>query len=499
MTSLPHADRVRLEALRYAVNDEAISYLAIMRIFTGGVAGLLSDQSAAETAARLAQEGIELDVDTVEARLSYLVSHGNLARSPRETDARSIREYLSARARYQLTQRGELVHRQIEELLGSTESAREVSSEMLGAILEALQHLARYDEATLRVTAPDVVAREVTTLFAQFERLVESTRDFYTYLSQVLVRYDLSRGEFQAFKGALLDYLSRFVDEVALTMPQIAEVLGSLTATTPALLARADVGQRLLGVDGTRARRARGLDESDWADLRTWFLGASGRTSDAAQVRILATQAMRALLVNLRRIATVGRETSRYSDLLTLARWFDNANDDTAHALWAAAFGLYSCRHLAFVAGDDADVPASASWWVAPVAEVPLSLRVSGERAVRGRSGRREDFATVKAARLAERAAAERARGEALAELRAHVGIVATAHMSDEARGVLLELYARTLAANGSATSTDALNLGVRRTPGSSTVVISPSGRLELCDLTLELAHASAHGEGAVP
>lgn len=40
-------DRVRLEALRYAVNDEAVAYIAIMRTFTAGLSGLLSDQSAA--------------------------------------------------------------------------------------------------------------------------------------------------------------------------------------------------------------------------------------------------------------------------------------------------------------------------------------------------------------------------------------------------------------------------------------------------------------------
>ena len=466
-----------------------------MRSFTGGVAGLLSDQSAAEVATRLGEMGLELDVDMVEARLSYLVEHGNLARSPREAEARSIKEYLATRARYQLTQRGELVHRQVEELIGSTDAAREVSTEMLGAILEALRELAAYDDATLSITDPDVVARQVATLFAQFERLVESTRDFYTYLAQVLARYDLDRAEFQAFKAVLLDYLRRFVDEVALHMPQVAEALQAVAPRVPALLARADAGQRLLGVDGSRARRSRGLDESDWTDLRAWFLGEAGRTSDAAQVRQLATQAMRALLVNLRRIATSAGETSRYADLLRLARWFDEADDDTAHALWASAFGLYPCRHLAFCPGDDAaDLPATASWWRAAVAEVPLMLRTSGERAVRGRSGRREDFAAAKAARVAEREQAERRRARALDELRRHCGPLRTVRLSDDARSVLLDLYARALAATapsaggGSADEPRAdLRLQLQRTPGNSSVVVSPEGRLEFREVTLAL------------
>jgi uncharacterized protein (TIGR02677 family) len=491
---------VRLQALRYAAAaDETADYIAIMRTFTGQLAGLLSDQSAAEVAQRLADQGLELDVDTVDARLSYLVDHGNLARSPRETQARSIKEYLTTRARYQLTQRGELVHRQVEELLGATEAAREVSTEMLGALLDGLTALTRYDDATLATAEPDQVAREIATLFAQFERLVDSTRDFYAYLSDVLARFDLDRGEVQAFKVALLDYLQRFVDEVARHMPQIAEVLRTLDPRVTALVGRANSGQRLHGLDGAAARRSRGLDVDDWRGLHAWFVGDRGRDSDAHEVRQLATQAMRSLLVNLRRIATSGeREASRYADLLRLARWFDDADDDTAHALWASAFGLYSCRHLGFSADPTAEpVPATASWWRAPVADVPMTLRQHGDRVVRGQPPRREDFAAVKAERLRERENAERRRRAALAEVASHHGRLDSVRLSDDARAALLELYAQALAAAGGAlhggrTTATAVpehdrRLAVLRSPGSSTTIVSPAGRLRLVDLTLEI------------
>jgi uncharacterized protein (TIGR02677 family) len=491
-------DRLRLESLRYAVADEAVHYIAIMRTFTSGMSGLLSDQSAAEVAARLAGEGVDLDADTVDARLSYLVEHGNLARSPRETDARSIREYLTNRSRYQLTQRGELVHRQVEELLAASDTAREVSSEMLGGLLAGLRELSSYDDQSLARLEPDVVARAISTLFAQFERLVESTRDFYTYLSQVLSRYDLDRAEFQAFKVALLDYLQRFVDEVSRHMPQIADKLRALSPRVPALVARANVGQRLVGLDGQVARRTRGLDPTDWEGLSAWFVGEPGRDSDAAEVRILATRAMRALLANLRRIAaTREREVSRYAELVRLAGWFDRADDETAHALWAAAFGLYPCRHLSFVADEPEPVPTTASWWRSPVAEVPVSLRTSGDRMFRGPAGRREDFAAAKAARLAEREAAERARQAALAELSAHRGRLGRIRCSDEARAVLLDLYGRALAdaggplGSGKTAAAEAAGAGfrvvLRRDAEASTTIVSPAGRLEIVDAVIEI------------
>jgi uncharacterized protein (TIGR02677 family) len=498
--SAPPFDKLRLTALRYAVNDEAEQYIAIMRVFTDGTAGLLSDLSAREVADRLSSDhGIELDVDVVDARLSYLVQAGNLARSPRETEARSIREYLTTRARYQLTQRGELVHRQVEELLSATDEVREVSTEMLGGILAGLRALRAYDEQTLREVDPDVLAGQVATVFAQFERLVTSTRAFYASLSQVLTRYDLGREDFQAFKAALIDYLQRFVDQVARAMPPVAGVLTELDPVP--LLARANAGSRLITLHGSDARRSAGLVEADWHDLRTWFLGAPGRRSDAEEVRALATRAMRALFVNLRRLATsTDREVSRYADLVRLARWFDDSEADTAAALWASAFGLYPCRHLGFVADADGEsAPATSSWWRGPVADVPVMLRASGERRAAGATARREDFTAVKAQRLRERAAAEAERARALEELRQHGSDLHGAELSDEARVALLELHARALSAAGgplrhAAQASAALPDGrrvrllVHPRPGQSTVIHSPSGALELHDLALEIA-----------
>lgn len=493
---------MRLESLRYATVPEAAEYLAIMRTFTGDISGLLSDQSAAEVAARLAEQGLKLDADTADARLSYLVEHGNLARSPRESEAHSVREYLQTRSRYQLTQIGELVHRQIEDLLGTVEEAREVSSEMLGGILTGLTKLDGYDELSLAGADPEELAREIGTVFAQFERLVESTRDFYTYLSQVLVRFDLDRAEFQAFKTALLDYLQRFVDEIARHMPQLADVLVRLQPRIDALCARANEGQRLLSLDGSTARRARGLDPADWGSLHAWFVGSGGRQSDAAGVRRLATNAMRTLLVNLRRIASSAeREQSRYGDLLKLARWFDGADDEHAHALWVAAFGLYPARHLGVVADDDGDpVPATTSWWRAPAADVPVTLRRYGHRTAKGRSGRREDFTAARNARVAEREAAERRRREAVDELARQHGRLDRARLSDDARGVLLELYSRALTGHGrplgdgdeAEATTGGLLVTVVRTPGRSTIVTSPAGRLELVDISVAVEPAGA-------
>ena len=126
-------------------------------------------------------------------------------------------------------------------------------------------------------------------------------------------------------------------------------------------------------------------------------------------------------------------------------------------------------------------------------------LRTSGERKAGGGTARREDFAQSKARRLAEREQAEQDRQSALTEL------ITCAHaenlvVSDAARAALLELYARALSGAGGALHAGRmarsaaalpegrLTLTIARTPGRSTTVTSPAGRLVLEDLTVELS-----------
>lgn len=509
--TLQPRERLTLGALRYAVNEEAGTYLAVMRLFTTGISGFLSDQSADEVTERLREVGLELDRDTVDQRLSYLVEHGNLARSPRETEARSVREYLTNRARYQLTPRGEMVQRQVEELLAQTDGAREVSSEMLPGMLAGLTELVRLCEGGLDAADPTDLATRISTLFAQFEVLVTSTRQFYSYLAQVLTRFDLGRDEFVLFKSALIDYLQRFVDEISRHLPQLADQLVRVEPHVPALCDRADSTGRLVGLDGAQARRAAGLEAQDWQGLHAWFIGSPARRSDADNVRRLATDALRALLTNLRRIAAgADRHQSRYGDLVRLAGWFEESHDDRAHELWAAAFGLYSARHLSFAAEVEGDpVPSTRSWWESPAAEVPVGLRLRGDRQAGGRAGARADYSAAKRARLAEREAQEQRVRAAAAELATHAGRLGDLRVSDDARTTFLDLYAAALTRAGRPLGPDdtaraelrttgtSLTLVVRREPGTRVRLRSPAGMLTLRDLCVELESGGRRAEVA--
>ena len=109
-------------------------------------------------------------------------------------------------------------------------------------------------------------------------------------------------------------------------------------------------------------------------------------------------------------------------------------------------------------------------------------LRGQGQRAVVGRSARREDFTAAKMTRLAERDRAERERRAAIAEVVAHQGRLDRVRLGDPAREVLLELYAAALAAGvdgepAASIPGAAADLVVHPTPGRGTAVTRPSGR----------------------
>lgn len=485
-------EQERVLAFHHLAAEGADQYAAVMAVLAGDVGGLMSDWSAAELAPVLAERtGLTLDVDTLEARLRYLVERGNLARSPRESHARTIAEYQQVRARYQVTPRGERVHRMVAEILGERGDAYEISAELLRPLLDGLEHLARLDDAALAAASQQELAERVQTAFAQFDQLVESTRDFYRHLAELLGKVHIDRELFLTYKGALLAYLQSFVEDVRRAAPRAASVLAALTPRLPALCDRAAADR---GLDAAGVRRSRGLQVEDWAGIARWFLGDAAHPADAGRIVDLSVEAIRALVSTINRLSLpVGAEVSRCADLLRLARWFAQADDPTAHALWAAAFGLYPARHLGFTA-DDADIPPTASFWSAPSAHVPVTLRERGDRAARGRAGARADFAAAKARRLTERDATDRARRAAADELVAALGGEgSTATLSDPARELLLELHARALAAAeflplGAGTVLDhrlGLAAAVRRSPGRSTTVSGRSGRLTLHDLTV--------------
>jgi uncharacterized protein (TIGR02677 family) len=440
------AERLRLYA--YATAPEASSYLAVMRLFVGA---LVAEWSAHD----LAERGVDLPVEVIEQRLRYLEQHGNLLASPREVRVTSIAEYHRQPARYTATSLGVRVHRQVEEVLAAAGGAREVPRELLAAVAHRLTSLAAMSPDDLAAADPAAMAETVSTVFLQFETFAAAVTDFYSYVGSVLARADLDDEEWLGFKHLLLDYLETIVEGVTRHTAAIRLALERLVPLVPLVVERASAADpalealRAASPGGEGVERARGRAVEDWAELRAWFGTPGDRSSGSQQLRAAAVRAVGALLANVKRMnAASSRETSLRRHFLRLAAWFDAATPDEAHVLYTSAFALYGARHLGVLLEPEVAeaLPATTSWWQAPPAPVPVSIRERGDRSPRGRLVRVADHRAQKERLVAERRREDEQREQAIAELLALGDRLHEVRLSGPALQVLLELLARATA-----------------------------------------------------
>ncbi|MFD6548547.1 DUF2397 domain-containing protein [Streptomyces sp. NPDC058398] len=492
----------RRNLFRYVTADNAAEYLAIMDQFTQT---LLTDLSAAEVSEALAKRGIALSLEEAEARCTSLVRWKNLMPSARDPRVPTVAALRYTRARFQVTRLGGTVHRQVTQVLQMRDGAREVARELLGsmaALLSKILHQALHP----RTIDAEALAADVTTAFTNQSYFADSIRDFYAYLSSVLVRYDLAGEEYASFKGLLLEYVHLIDTDVSRHSPAVLKCLENLQPVLDQVLSALDSLPGLASAGGAPVERLPGRQYSDWAELLAWYSGSDGGMSGPAQLRTAAESALGQLLTNARRMLTPGGTGgARRSDLMHLASLFAQASVEEAHRGFSAAFGAYPARHVSF--GPDEVDPrdtASTSWWDAGPVDVPVSLRERGDRTARGRTARVPDPG-MDITRLQEEAAQElAARLAAGAELAA-AGVLDEAHLTPAARDLLLELVSMALAKEvglSQAVRVDDVDLNVAVVVSESdtdTVVRSDDGDTAFSRLALTACASGGNRPGDAP
>jgi uncharacterized protein (TIGR02677 family) len=470
-------DSARRDLFRYLTAEESAEYVKIMDLFS---ATLLTDLSAAEVTAQLADRHVTLDRDTAEARCKQLLAWGNLLPSVRDAKVATVAEYIRSRSRYQVSKLGGRVHREAVAIMHASDGAREVARELLGQIVQSLDRilslLNRYE------IDAEALAGEVTTVFGNQRLFTDSVRDFYAYLAGVLSRYDLGGGEYAQFKELLLVYIDLITADVNRHAPAVAHRVELVLTSIDPLLDALSTLPGLTLPDGTPVERALGRARTDWEELSHWY--ASG----PQQLRAAASQALGQLITNAKRLLdSSGTGFSRRADFLRLARWFAAADDDSSHRLYAAAFGIYPARHLLFGADEpDPRIGPTTSWWDDDPVQVPLSLRERGDRAIRGRTSRVPDPTADRRRLIAEAQHEAEQRRAAAAEL-AMAGALDGATISPAARDLLLDLVADLLARHRVEVTDHDVGLRLRAIPGRATVVHSPDGTTTFADLGLSI------------
>jgi uncharacterized protein (TIGR02677 family) len=347
---------------------------------------------------------VEADEQLAEA-LDQLVRWGNLRADIDTGRVTTVEDFHRKRSLYQLTAAGQAAEQAIafyEAAIGRRGQLQSVALvDIAGQLQALLVQAAEHDPD------PAKVHLLLLSVAERFSSLADNAQAFMSALRRAI---DFSDGDvdgFVAYKERLIDYINRFIADLANSGAQIAVLLASLE----------DAGhERLLGIAARReaadampdgAGDAESLTRAEehaldawrnrWRGLDDWFTSRdAGHPSQARLLRQAAVTAIKQLIdaVSLLNDRRSGR-SDRSADFAALARWFAEAPDDAAaHRLWRAAFGLSPARHLS-VTGDTADqwwdVPTGTPWGEAPPIRISPHLRRTGTYERRGKPSQVKD------------------------------------------------------------------------------------------------------------
>jgi uncharacterized protein (TIGR02677 family) len=368
------------------------------------------------------------------AALEKLAEWGNLRADPDTGRVTSVEDFHRARYLYQLTTAGQAAEQAIlvyEEAIGRRGSLQSVA---LADIADQLRSL-----ADIVVQPADLDPAKVHLLLLalaeRFAGLADNAQAFMASLRRVIDFADGDVDAFVAYKQRLIDYINRFIADLANRGAEIATLLGRIEAAgveRPLLVAA-----RREAADSVPDLPENGAAEQDqdptlaydaavagslaawrnrWRGLRDWFVSADAR--HPSQARLLRGAAVTAITQLIDTVAAFNERRSgrsdRSADFRTLAKWFAEAPDDAAaHTLWRAAFGLTPSRHLTVtqdtVAAWEREQPTPTTpWREAPPVRISPQLRKTGSYERRGQPNRVADRAQQRQL-LAEQAVREAA------------------------------------------------------------------------------------------
>ncbi|MFI9384338.1 TIGR02677 family protein [Kutzneria sp. NPDC052558] len=365
------------------------------------------------------------DVEAVAAALEQLVEWGNLRADPDTGRVTSVADFHRARYLYQLTAAGQAAEEALavyDEALGRRGSLQSVALEDIAGQLRALAELADADDLD-----PAKVHLLLLALAERFTGLADNAQAFMASLRRVIDFADGDVAAFIAYKQQLIDYVNKFIADLANRGAEIAILLGRLEQSgVERLLA---VAARREAADVAPDGQANAVDacldawRNRWRGLHDWFVSADSR--HLSQARLLRGAAVTAITQLIDTVAALNERRSgrsdRSADFRTLARWFAQAPDDNAaHRLWRAAFGLTSARHLTVsqetvVAWEEERPTPGTPWRLAPGVRISPQLRRTGSYERRGQPNRVVDRAEQRQA-LADQAEAESAQVAAARE-----------------------------------------------------------------------------------
>jgi uncharacterized protein (TIGR02677 family) len=395
-------------------------YRSILIVFASAKERFIVHLRPEDVAAEL---HIEPD-DALTAALEQLVVWGNLRGDADTSRVTTVEDFHRKRSLYQLTAAGQAAEQAIEfyeQAIGRRGQLQSVALADIAEQLTSLRQLAENDDPD-----PAKVHLLLLSIAERFSSLADNAQAFMSALRRAI---DFSDGDvdgFLAYKERLIDYINRFISDLANEGSRIAKLLDDLGETRDLVLVIAARREAADAVpEGTDAAESLAIAEKEalerwrnrWRGLHDWFI--SPDTSRPSQARLLRQSAVTAIKQLIDAVGLLNERRSgrsdRSADFRVLARWFAEAPDDAAaHRLWRAAFGLGAARHLSVTsetANQWQDIPPITTWGDAPPIRISPQLRRTGTYERRGKPNQVRDRSAEREhlRRRAEQEAAETA------------------------------------------------------------------------------------------
>jgi uncharacterized protein (TIGR02677 family) len=490
LDALAVSDRFRLFA--FTRREDYLSYLWVLRAMDRlramhVVRSHTDDVEAALADLASSHDEAPHEVANLRERLDYLAEDGVLHRLEDASRAGSLARYRNRQSVYQFTELGHVAYAAVENVLGTRPQDANLSRLAFPDMVRDLRELA---EANANADSEEIV-RRLASLDRAIEDMARRSARFHLALGDITRSTDTSPERFLRYKHALLTHMNDFMTVLDRYLPRLASAVADVEATGIETLlgraARAD-DRPLMSAEETREDwRLR------WAGIRAWFTADAGQPTRTAELADATRAGVSSVIALLRQITESQRGgVNRSAQLRHLARWvFDAGDEDAAHALMGAAFGLRRARHLGGVHDDEEVLSSRLSWSEAPGVEVAMTLfrhgkspnpglpqRVNPQAGLRGELRRRQA-----ADRAAERAAAGRLLDDGAERV-----------LGDTETLVLLKLLTRALEARavvqgkvtGGAGKSDVLTLRLTPSPAGC-AVRTKDGVLHLPGVTLDI------------
>ncbi|MGH7910156.1 MAG: TIGR02677 family protein, partial [Candidatus Dormibacteraceae bacterium] len=198
----------------------AEDYRRVMRAFVDAKRNYLVHRRPEDVAETLAAGGPALDAATVDARLTQLVQWGNLRRDLDTGRVTTVEDFYRPRYLYQLTAEGEAAELALDaydRALGRRGELQSIALEDISVRLHSLRQ--EIDQGPGDPAVGHALLRDLTGLL---DSLASNASQFMASLQRTIDLQDVDEDAFIAYKDRLIDYLSRFVGDLAVKSAEIA-------------------------------------------------------------------------------------------------------------------------------------------------------------------------------------------------------------------------------------------------------------------------------------